>query len=91
MIACVFVLCVLYAITVVAIYIIVRFTFASASPDNIKQWKFPDGNFIQNMTGHSAIINCLTVNGDNVLVSGGEGVGEGGMCVFVCVCVCVCV
>lgn len=49
-----------------------EFTFASASPDNIKQWKFPDGNFIQNMTGHSAIINCLTVNGDNVLVSGGD-------------------
>jgi pleiotropic regulator 1 len=24
---------------------------ASASADNIKQWKFPDGNFIQNLTG----------------------------------------
>ena len=50
---------------------VVRFTFASASPDNIKQWKFPDGNFVQNLTGHSSIINCLAVNGDNVLVSGG--------------------
>ena len=49
-----------------------RFTFASASPDNIKQWKFPDGNFVQNLTGHSSIINCLAVNGDNVLVSGGR-------------------
>ena len=49
----------------------VRFTFASASPDNIKQWKFPDGNFLQNLTGHNSIINCLAVNGDNVLVSGG--------------------
>ena len=45
---------------------------ASASPDNIKQWKFPDGNFIQNMSGHHAIINTLALNGDNVLVSGGQ-------------------
>ena len=22
-----------------------QYTFASAAPDNIKQWKFPDGNF----------------------------------------------
>ena len=45
---------------------------ASASPDNIKQWKFPDGNFIQNLSGHSTILNALAVNNDNVLVSGGE-------------------
>ena len=45
---------------------------ASASPDNIKQWKFPDGNFIQNLSGHNAILNCLAVNSDGVLVSGGE-------------------
>lgn len=45
---------------------------ASASADNIKQWKFPDGNFIQNLGGHNAILNCLAVNSDNVLVSGGE-------------------
>lgn len=48
-----------------------RFTFASASPDNIKMWQFPDGNFMQNLQGHNAIINCLAVNSDNVLVSGG--------------------
>lgn len=48
-----------------------RYTFASGSPDNIKQWKFPDGNFIQNLSGHSAIINTLAVNSDGVLVSGG--------------------
>ena len=46
---------------------------ASASPDNIKQWKFPDGNFIQNMSGHNSIINTLALNQDNVLVSGGKG------------------
>ncbi|XP_038056336.1 pleiotropic regulator 1-like [Patiria miniata] len=45
---------------------------ASASPDNIKQWKFPDGNFTQNLGGHNAIINCLAVNSDGVLVSGGD-------------------
>ena len=43
----------------------------SASADNIKQWKFPDGNFIQNLTGHNAILNCLALNSDGVLVSGG--------------------
>lgn len=48
------------------------YTFASGSPDNIKQWKFPDGNFIQNLSGHNAIINTLTVNSDGVLVSGGK-------------------
>lgn len=49
-----------------------RYTFASGSADNIKQWKFPDGNFIQNLSGHNAIINTLAVNSDGVLVSGGN-------------------
>ena len=48
-----------------------RFSFASASPDNIKQWKFPDGNFLQNLIGHNSIVNCMAVNSDDVLVSGG--------------------
>ena len=48
-----------------------RFTFATGSPDNIKQWKFPDGNFLQNLSGHQAIINSIAVNSDGVLVSGG--------------------
>uniref|UniRef100_A0A8C2LXP4 Pleiotropic regulator 1 n=1 Tax=Cricetulus griseus TaxID=10029 RepID=A0A8C2LXP4_CRIGR len=47
-----------------------HYTFASGSPDNIKQWKFPDGGFIQNLSGHNAIINTLAVNADGVLVSG---------------------
>ncbi|XP_056632379.1 pleiotropic regulator 1 [Diorhabda carinulata] len=46
--------------------------FASASPDNIKQWKCPDGKFIQNLSGHNTIINCLAVNPEGVLVSGGD-------------------
>lgn len=46
--------------------------FASASPDNIKQWKCPEGKFIQNLSGHNAIVNTLTVNPEGVLVSGGD-------------------
>ncbi|XP_076355269.1 transport and golgi organization 4 [Tachypleus tridentatus] len=46
--------------------------FASGAPDNIKQWKCPDGKFIQNLQGHNAIVNCLAMNVDNVLVSGGD-------------------
>uniref|UniRef100_A0A8C5E096 Pleiotropic regulator 1 n=1 Tax=Gouania willdenowi TaxID=441366 RepID=A0A8C5E096_GOUWI len=46
--------------------------FASGSADNIKQWTFPDGKFIQNLSGHNAIINTLAVNSDGVLVSGAD-------------------
>jgi pleiotropic regulator 1 len=46
--------------------------FASASPDNIKQWKCPEGKFIQNLSAHNAIVNSLAVNADGVLVSGGD-------------------
>ncbi|OAF67660.1 Pre-mRNA-processing protein 46 [Intoshia linei] len=45
---------------------------ASASPDNIKLWTFPEGNFIHNMNGHNVIINALAINQDNVFVSGGD-------------------
>lgn len=48
------------------------YTFASASPDNIKQWKCPEGKFIQNLSGHNAIVNCMAVNPESVLVSGGD-------------------
>lgn len=46
--------------------------FASGSPDNIKQWLCPEGKFIQNLSGHNAIVNCLGLNSDGVLVSGGN-------------------
>lgn len=49
-----------------------HFAFASASPDNIKLWKFPDGNFLQNISGHNSIVNTLALNEENVLVSGGD-------------------
>lgn len=48
------------------------YTFASASPDNIKQWKFPNGDFVQNLSGHNAIVNALASNADGVLVSGAD-------------------
>ncbi|KAG8265109.1 Pleiotropic regulator 1 [Homalodisca vitripennis] len=50
----------------------ISYMFASASPDNIKQWKCPEGNFIQNLSGHNAIVNCLAINPEGVLVSGAD-------------------
>lgn len=47
-------------------------TFASASPDNIKQWYLPNGKFIQNLPGHNSVINSLAVNHDGVLVSAAD-------------------
>lgn len=49
-----------------------RSNFASASADNIKQWTQPEGDFIQNLSGHNSIVNCLATNQQNVLVSGGD-------------------
>ncbi|KAI1840497.1 hypothetical protein JX265_008606 [Neoarthrinium moseri] len=48
-----------------------EFTFASASTGSIKQWKCPEGAFMQNFDGHNAIINSLACN-DEVLFSGGD-------------------
>lgn len=49
-----------------------RHAFLSASPDNIKQWQFPDGKFLHNFSGHNAIVNAITINEENVVVSGGK-------------------
>lgn len=49
-----------------------EFTFASASTGSIKQWKCPEGAFMQNFEGQNAVINSLAVNEDNVLFSGGD-------------------
>jgi pleiotropic regulator 1 len=49
-----------------------EFTFASGSTGSIKQWKCPEGAFMQNFEGQNAIINTMSVNEDNVLFSGGE-------------------
>lgn len=49
-----------------------EYSFASGSADNIKKWRCPDGEFMQNLTGHNTIINDLVVNEDGVLVSAGD-------------------
>lgn len=49
-----------------------EYTFHSASADNIKVWKCPEGSFMRNISGHNTIINSLAINNDNVLVSGGD-------------------
>ncbi|KAL7747072.1 pre-mRNA-splicing factor prp46 [Sorochytrium milnesiophthora] len=49
-----------------------EYTFASGSADNIKQWKLPEAQFVQNCSGHQGIVNCLAVNEDNVFFSGGD-------------------
>lgn len=48
-----------------------EFTFASGSTGSIKQWKCPEGAFMQNFEGQNAIINTMSVNQNNVLFSGG--------------------
>lgn len=49
-----------------------EWTFASGSTGSIKQWKCPEGAFMQNFEGQNAIINTLAVNEDHVLFSGGK-------------------
>ena len=48
-----------------------EFTFASGSAGSIKQWKCPEGAFMQNFEGFGGIVNTLSVNEDDVLFSGG--------------------
>ena len=49
-----------------------EWTFASGSTNSIKQWKCPEGAFMQNFEGQNSVINTLSVNEDNVLFSGGD-------------------
>lgn len=51
-----------------------QYTFASASTESIKQWRCPNGEFLQSLSGHNAIVNALALNPDGVLVSGGARV-----------------
>ncbi|OQV23420.1 Pleiotropic regulator 1 [Hypsibius exemplaris] len=48
------------------------YMFASGSADNIKEWMCPDGKFVQNLSGHNAIVNALACNSDGVLVSAAD-------------------
>ncbi len=49
-----------------------EFSFVSASPDNIKKFLLPEGQFVQNLSGHEAIINTMALNADGVLVSAAD-------------------
>lgn len=49
-----------------------EFGFVSASADNIKGWKCPEGTFIQNYEGRKSIINTASINTDGVIFSGGK-------------------
>ncbi|KAF3203339.1 pre-mRNA-splicing factor prp46 [Orbilia oligospora] len=49
-----------------------EFTFASGSADNIKQWKCPEGAFMQNFEGNKGIVNTLSVNEDDVMFAGSD-------------------
>ncbi|KAF5025263.1 hypothetical protein F66182_2648 [Fusarium sp. NRRL 66182] len=49
-----------------------EFTFASGSTGSVKQWKCPEGAFMQNFEGHNAIINTMSVNEQNVFFTGGD-------------------
>jgi len=47
--------------------------FCAASADNIKKFELPEGAFLHNMSlKHRCVVNCLAINSDNVLASGGD-------------------
>jgi len=46
--------------------------FCSGSPDSIRQWKCPNGEFVGQLNGHNAVINALAINEEGVTVSGGN-------------------
>jgi pleiotropic regulator 1 len=47
-------------------------TFLSGGKDNIKKWQVRDGKFLQNFSGHEAVVNSLAVNADGVAISGAD-------------------
>lgn len=50
-----------------------EFTFSTASPDNIKEWKCPEGAFMHNFDPPvNAIVNTLSVNQDGVMFAGAD-------------------
>ena len=50
-----------------------EFTLLSASADNIKKFSLPHGKFMHNMLSQQkSIVNSLSVNEDDVVVSGGD-------------------
>ena len=50
----------------------VDFSFVSGAADTIKKWALPDCELLHDMRGHAAMINTLAINGDGVMMSGGD-------------------
>lgn len=48
-----------------------RFTFATGSADNVKKWKYPNGDFMLNFDPHNTVVNAMAVNSEGVCVTGG--------------------
>lgn len=50
-----------------------EYAFGSASADNLKKFKLPEGEFLHNMLQQPrTIVQCMALNEDGVLVSGGD-------------------
>ena len=49
-----------------------EYTFASAGADKIRIWKLPEGHQLRKIPDHSAIVNAVAINHDNVMVSGAD-------------------
>ncbi|KAG0209127.1 pre-mRNA-splicing factor prp46 [Mortierella sp. NVP41] len=49
-----------------------EFTFATASPGNIKHWKCPEGQFMRNFEGPGGVTGGGTVNANNVMFTGAD-------------------
>jgi pleiotropic regulator 1 len=49
-----------------------NFTFSTASTGSIRQWNSPNGDLIQNLDKQKSVINTLSINQDQVMVSGGK-------------------
>jgi WD40 repeat protein len=49
-----------------------EFAFVSGAADNIKKWALPAGELVSNFSGHNSIVNTVSMNADDVLVSGGD-------------------
>lgn len=47
-----------------------EFTFVSGAADTLKKWHLKEGKFLKNFKGHKGIVNTLSINQKDVLVSG---------------------
>lgn len=48
-----------------------QYCFVSGGADNLKKWRCPEGEFMNNFSGQKAIVNAAACNDDCILASGG--------------------